>query len=184
MWMYIWATPPWNSLLWSCLAILQIHSDTFVARPGQGIVGCCAQFCPHKLELETILYWVSALLDEVHVVYAVDYKSALKSPAPLWSIYWEPPPPDSNISIRACLWLSFTRGSESYAHSEIPYIRSMRLRKACPRCNTEVHVKRSVCDCSHAFTSTWRKGKHGVLLLGSLRMQCNIEKPYCLRKSY
>ena len=60
----------------------------------------------------------------------------------------------------------------------------MRLRKVYPRCNTVVHVNRSVCDCSHAFASTWRKGKHGVLLLGSLRTQWNVEKPYCLRKSY
>ena len=29
-----------------------------------------------------------------------------------------------------------------------------------------------------------RKGKHGVLVLGSLRTQRNVEKPYCLRKSY
>ena len=27
----------------------------------------------------------------------------------------------------------------------------MCLRKVCPQCNTIVHVKRSVCDCGHAF---------------------------------
>ena len=47
--------------------------------------------------------------------------------------------------------------------------RSMRLRKVCAQCNTVVHVKRSVCDCGHAFES--KKGKHSVLLLGSLRTQ-------------
>ena len=35
-----------------------------------------------------------------------------------------------------------------------------------------------------AFASTWRKGKHGLQLLGSVIMQWNAEKPYCLRKSY
>ena len=35
--------------------------------------------------------------------------------------------------------------------------RSMRLRKVCPQCNTVVHVKRSVCDCGHAFASKKRK---------------------------
>ena len=72
------------------------NSLWYICRPGQGIVGCCAQFCPRRLELESILYWVSALLDEVCVVYAVDCQSALKvykSPAPLWSIYWEQQPP-------------------------------------------------------------------------------------------
>ena len=29
----------------------------------------------------------------------------------------------------------------------------MRLRKVCPQCNTIVHMKRSVCDCGHAFAS-------------------------------
>ena len=29
----------------------------------------------------------------------------------------------------------------------------MRLRKVCPQCNTVVHVKRSVCDCGHAFAA-------------------------------
>ena len=29
--------------------------------------------------------------------------------------------------------------------------KSMHLRKVCPQCNTTVHVKRSVCDCGHAF---------------------------------
>ena len=40
-------------------------------------MGCCAQFCPCRLELESILYRVSALLDEICVVYAVDCQSAL-----------------------------------------------------------------------------------------------------------
>ena len=35
--------------------------------------------------------------------------------------------------------------------------RSMRLRKVCAQCNTVVHVKRSVCDCGHAFASKKRK---------------------------
>ena len=51
------------------------------------------------------------------------------------------------------------RGSERYANSVIPYIRSMHLRKVCPQCNTVVHVKRSVCDCGHAFTSKKRKAR-------------------------
>ena len=81
------------------------NSLWYICRPGQGMVGCCAQFCLRRLELESILYWVSALLDEVHVVYAVDCQSALKvykSPTPLWSIYWEQEPPHSNFSVRAC----------------------------------------------------------------------------------
>ena len=28
----------------------------------------------------------------------------------------------------------------------------MRLRKVCPQCSTVVHVRRSVCECGHAFT--------------------------------
>ena len=35
----------------------------------------------------------------------------------------------------------------------------MRLRKVCPQCNTVVHVKRSVCDCGHAFASKKRKAR-------------------------
>ena len=35
----------------------------------------------------------------------------------------------------------------------------MRLRKLCPQCNTIVHVKRSVCDCGHAFASKKRKAQ-------------------------
>ena len=35
----------------------------------------------------------------------------------------------------------------------------MRLRKICPQCNTVVHVKRSVCDCCHAFASKKRKAR-------------------------
>ena len=37
--------------------------------------------------------------------------------------------------------------------------RSMRLRKVRPQCNTVVHVKRSVCDSGHAFTSKKRKAQ-------------------------
>ena len=37
--------------------------------------------------------------------------------------------------------------------------RSMRLRKVCPQCNTVVHMKRSVCDCCHAFASKKRKSQ-------------------------
>ena len=37
--------------------------------------------------------------------------------------------------------------------------RSMRLRKVCGQCNTVVHVKRSVCDCGHAFASKKRKAR-------------------------
>ena len=37
--------------------------------------------------------------------------------------------------------------------------RSMRLRKVCPQCNIVVHVKRSVCDCGHAFASKKRKAR-------------------------
>ena len=35
----------------------------------------------------------------------------------------------------------------------------MRLRKVCPQCNTVVHVKRSVCDCGHAFASIKRNAR-------------------------
>ena len=35
--------------------------------------------------------------------------------------------------------------------------RSMRLREVCAQCSTVVHVKRSVCDCGHAFASKKRK---------------------------
>ena len=46
---------PHHSLLWACLAILQIHSGTFVYL--DKVVGCCAHsVCPHRLELESILY--------------------------------------------------------------------------------------------------------------------------------
>ena len=37
--------------------------------------------------------------------------------------------------------------------------RSMRLRKVCRQCNTVVHMKRSVCDCGHAFASKKRKAR-------------------------
>ena len=37
--------------------------------------------------------------------------------------------------------------------------RSMCLRKVCGQCNTVVHVKRSVCDCGHAFASKKRKAR-------------------------
>ena len=37
--------------------------------------------------------------------------------------------------------------------------RSMRLRKVCAQRNTVVHVKRSVCDCGHAFASKKRKAR-------------------------
>ena len=60
--------------------------------------------------LDVVLSWElssqHSMLDEVHVGYAVDYQSALKvykSPAPLWSIYWEQEPPHSNINVRACI---------------------------------------------------------------------------------
>ena len=35
----------------------------------------------------------------------------------------------------------------------------MRLRKVCPQCNTVVHVKRSLCDCGHAFAAKKRKAR-------------------------
>ena len=35
----------------------------------------------------------------------------------------------------------------------------IHLRKVCPQCNTVVHVKRSVCDCGHAFASKKRKAQ-------------------------
>ena len=34
-----------------------------------------------------------------------------------------------------------------------------KCRKVCPQCNTVVHVKRSVCDCGHAFASKKRKAQ-------------------------
>ena len=37
--------------------------------------------------------------------------------------------------------------------------KSMHLRKVCPQCSTVVHVKRSVCDCGHAFASKDRKAR-------------------------
>ncbi len=30
-------------------------------------------------------------------------------------------------------------------------MRSIHLRKTCPKCDTVVHVKRAVCDCGHTF---------------------------------
>lgn len=30
-------------------------------------------------------------------------------------------------------------------------VRSMRLKKTCPKCGAVVHEKRAVCDCGHAF---------------------------------
>ncbi len=30
-------------------------------------------------------------------------------------------------------------------------VRSMRLRKTCPKCGAVEHAKRAVCDCGHAF---------------------------------
>ena len=60
----------------------------------------------------------------------------------------------------------FTRGSERYAHSVIPQIRSMYLRKVCRQCNTVVHVKRSVCDFGHAFALTWKKWKAWCTAVG------------------
>ena len=44
--MYTWVTQSWNSSLWPCLSILQIHSDTFVTWAREV---CCAQFCPRRL---------------------------------------------------------------------------------------------------------------------------------------
>ena len=35
----------------------------------------------------------------------------------------------------------------------------MCLRKVFPQCNTVVHVKRSICDCGHAFASKKRKAR-------------------------
>ena len=35
----------------------------------------------------------------------------------------------------------------------------MRLRQVCPECNTVVHVKRSACDCCHAFALKKRKAR-------------------------
>ena len=37
--------------------------------------------------------------------------------------------------------------------------KSMRLRKVCTQCKTAVHLKRSVCDCGHAFASKKRKAR-------------------------
>ena len=34
-----------------------------------------------------------------------------------------------------------------------------RFRKVCPQCNTIVHVKRSVCDCGHAFALKRKKAR-------------------------
>ena len=42
-----------------------------------------------------------------------------------------------------------------YAYS----VRSKYLRKVGPQCNTEMHAKRSVCDCGHAFASKKRKAQ-------------------------
>ena len=47
----------------------------------------------------------------------------------------------------------FYKRFRRYAYS----VRSKYLRKVGPQCNTEVHVKRSVCDCGHAFASKKRK---------------------------
>ena len=61
--------------------------------------------------------------------------------------------------------------------------RSMRLIKVCAQCNTVVHVKSSVCDCGHAFASKKRKALCTAVGEPENAMK-NVEKPYCLRKSY
>ena len=33
------------------------------------------------------------------------------------------------------------------------------FKEVCPQCNTVVHIKRSVCDCGHAFASKKRKAQ-------------------------
>ena len=48
----------------------------------------------------------------------------------------------------------------------------MRLRKVCPQCNTVVHVKRSVCDCGHAFASKKRKAQCTAVWEPENAMKC------------
>ena len=48
----------------------------------------------------------------------------------------------------------------------------MRLRKVCPQCNTVVHVKRSVCNCGHAFTSKKMKAPCSALGEPENAMKC------------
>ena len=126
----------------------------YICRPGQGIEGGAvhAQFCPRRLELGSILYWVSALFDEVCVVYAVDYQSTLeyKSPAPLWSIYWEQESPHSNIS-RKCVPLVDLLNTLLPAgrNSLLPTLDTLHLG-----CSYYLHS-------SHWFLSTW-----GAVMLG------------------
>ena len=46
------------------------------------------------------------------------------------------------------------------AVTTLPYTcTTSSVRKVCPQCNTVVHVKRSVCDCGHAFTSKKKKAR-------------------------
>ena len=42
---------------------------------------------------------------------------------------------------------------------EIVTVFYKRFRKVYPQCNTVMHVKRSVCDCGHAFVSKKRKAR-------------------------
>ena len=93
---YSWRSDP--IFAWDIISCNTQSSLWYICTPGQGIVGCCAQFCPRRLELESILHWVSALLDEVRVVYAIGYQSALplhygpstgnKNPPIPISAYW------------------------------------------------------------------------------------------------
>ena len=43
----------------------------------------------------------------------------------------------------------------------------MRLRMVCPQCSTVIHVRRSVCECGHAFTL-----KRGALITASSPTKC------------
>ena len=59
--------------------------------------------------------------------------------------------------------------------------RSTGLRKVCQQCNTVVHMKRSVCDCGHAFASKKRKAQ--CTAVGEPEDVMKRKKPYCLRRS-
>ena len=54
---YTWATPPWNSLPWPCLAIRPQTLPWYICRPGQGIV---AQFHPQRLELQSGIHFIQS----------------------------------------------------------------------------------------------------------------------------
>ena len=64
-----------------------------------------------------------------------------------------------------------TRGCNSHVRERCKLVKRSHRKHVYPQCNTVVHVKRSVCDCGHAFASKKRKARCtavGELAVGSL----------------